>query len=149
MSGTKLKKELPILDCRSCQGQCCRYFALQIDKPTNAEDYDHLRWYIAHENIALFIDEKEWYLQVNDKCIFLQKDAKCGMYEQRPQICRDYGWDKSGATECHGVDSATDHDAFFSNLSELEGYLLEKGKRWASLPLQDFRERRARKLRLK
>ncbi|MCD4814281.1 YkgJ family cysteine cluster protein [bacterium] len=140
---TKVKKKSAALDCISCQGQCCRYFALQIDTPRTLEDYDHLRWYIAHESIALFIEDKEWYMQVNNKCKHLQDDFKCGMYEERPQICRDYGWDESGDTECHGVNSATDHDIFFSDLKELEAYLVEKGKRWASLPLKEFRARRA------
>jgi len=33
---------------------CCRYFALQIDNPKTADDYDNIRWYLVHENVVAF-----------------------------------------------------------------------------------------------
>jgi hypothetical protein len=30
----------------------------------------------------------------DNKCIFLKKDYKCAIYDQRPQTCRDYGLTK-------------------------------------------------------
>jgi len=139
---SKSKTEKNTLNCHTCGGQCCRYFALQIDRPRSAEDFDHIRWYLAHQNVAIFIEGKDWYLQVNNQCHYLSQDGKCRMYENRPQICRDYGWDDSGETECHGPDRASDHDYFFSTLEELEAYLIQKGKRWASLPKEKFRDLR-------
>lgn len=120
------------LNCHDCGGHCCRYFALQIDTPRSGEDFDHLRWYIAHHQVAIFIEGRAWYLQINNPCKFLQPDSSCGMYAHRPQICRDYGWDATGATECHGAEKPCDHDHFFSTLEELEAYLIQKGKKWAS-----------------
>jgi uncharacterized protein len=138
MSETKAQQKQTVLNCHTCGGQCCRYFALQIDKPRSGEDFDHLRWYLAHGKVALFIEEKEWYLQVNTKCNFLSEEGKCGMYHNRPKICRDYGLDESGETECHGTDNANDHEHFFANIEALETYLVEKGKRWASIPKEEF-----------
>jgi Fe-S-cluster containining protein len=122
----------PPIDCRQCEGSCCRYFALQLDTPETPEDFDHLRWYMAHQQVAIFIEKKDWYLQVNTTCRFLQPDHSCGHYEQRPQICREYGWDEEGKPDCHGTDQACDHDEFFSTLEELEAYLIRKKLAWAS-----------------
>jgi uncharacterized protein len=125
---------LPPLNCHACGGHCCRYFALQVDTPRSAEDFDHLRWYLAHERVAIFLEKNDWYLQVDNPCRFLASDYSCAMYPDRPKICRDYGWDASGQTECHGPDKACDHDEFFTQVSELESYLLRKGKKWSKGP---------------
>jgi hypothetical protein len=110
------------LNCHSCGGQCCRYFALEIDAPETAEDYDDLRWYLAHHDVALFIDGPEWYLQVNTPCRYLRPDQGCAIYDRRPQICRDYGWDAQGVPECHGSGNDCGHDAFFGSPEALEAY---------------------------
>ena len=34
--------------CDHCTGRCCRYFSLPIDNPTTWNDYDAIRWYLAH-----------------------------------------------------------------------------------------------------
>lgn len=126
------EKSLPKLNCKTCQGQCCKYFALQIDTPDSPEEFDHLRWYIAHEKVALFIEGDAWYLQVNNPCKHLTAEFSCGIYETRPQICRDYGWDPKGEVECHGTDQPCDHDHFFSTREELEKYLKKNKIKWAS-----------------
>ncbi len=128
----KTKTTVPALNCATCQGQCCKYFALQIDTPTTPEEFDHLRWYIAHQQVALFIENDDWYLQVNNPCRHLTSSYTCGIYDQRPQICRDYGWDPKGEVQCHETERPCDHDYFFSNLEELEAYLKKKKLKWAS-----------------
>lgn len=133
MSKQRATSELPTLNCRECGGQCCRYFALQIDTPRSASDYDNLRWYLAHQQVAIFVEGRDWYLQINNPCRYLAADYSCAMYERRPQICRDYGWDASGETECHGAEKPCDHDHFFTTVEELEKYLTRKGKKWSSL----------------
>ena len=45
--------------CNKCSGLCCRYFALPIDNPTTAKDYDDIRWYLCHENVVIFIEKKQ------------------------------------------------------------------------------------------
>jgi Fe-S-cluster containining protein len=135
----------PFLSCHTCGGQCCRYFALQLDRPRSLEDFDNLRWYLAHSNVAIFIEDKDWYLQINNRCLYLAEDGNCTMYHYRPKICRDYGWDKSGETECHGKDGIASHDHFFTTLEELEAYLLKKGKRWASISKEAFDALRRKK----
>ena len=76
--------------CNHCGAKCCRYFALPIDKPTEWQDFDYIRWYLLHERAAVFTEEDCWYLLVQNRCKHLRDDHLCGIYETRPQICRDY-----------------------------------------------------------
>lgn len=133
MSSTKTLKAKPELNCTTCKGQCCRYFAMQIDTPDSPDEFDHIRWYLAHEKVAIFIEDEDWYLQVNTPCTHLSEDFSCGIYETRPQICRDYGWDPDGDVECHETDRPCDHDHYFSNLKELEKYLTDNAIEWTSM----------------
>jgi uncharacterized protein len=76
--------------CDKCVGLCCRYFALAIEKPENRRDFEDIRWYLLHEDTVVFVEDGEWYLQINRKCRSLQPDNRCGVYEKRPTICRAY-----------------------------------------------------------
>jgi uncharacterized protein len=76
--------------CFHCPAKCCCYFALPIETPVDWEDFEYIRWYLLHERASVFIDDKEWYLLVHNRCKVLRDDNLCGEYETRPQICRDY-----------------------------------------------------------
>ncbi len=79
--------------CEYCTAKCCRYFALPIDEPDCRKDFDYIRWYLLHDRASVFVDEGDWYLLVHTTCKHLQDDHRCGIYETRPQICRDYTTD--------------------------------------------------------
>jgi Fe-S-cluster containining protein len=38
----------------------------------------------------VFKEDDDWYLLVHTTCQHLPPDYRCGIYETRPQICRDY-----------------------------------------------------------
>ncbi len=77
--------------CHQCTALCCRYFALQLDTPEDAEDFDSIRWYLMHGTAWIWVDDGDWYLQVDEACRFLGAENECTIYDKRPQICRDYG----------------------------------------------------------
>lgn len=79
--------------CAYCTGKCCRYFALPIETPTTWDDFDHIRWYMMHGDVSIFVEDDTWYLMVHADCKHLQPDHRCGAYETRPQICRKYTTD--------------------------------------------------------
>lgn len=79
--------------CEYCTAKCCRYFALPIDTPTTRRDFDFLRWFLLHEHASAFVEDDIWYLLVHTTCKHLQADHRCGIYETRPQICREYTTD--------------------------------------------------------
>jgi Fe-S-cluster containining protein len=76
--------------CEYCTAKCCRYFALPIETPKTRKDYEFIRWFLLHEQASVFTEDGDWYLLVSTICRHLQADQRCGIYETRPQICRDY-----------------------------------------------------------
>lgn len=78
-------------ECQKCDGKCCRYFALPIDTPEDWDDFDDIRWYLCHENVSVFVEDGDWYLNVKNNCRYLsEKDYRCCNYNLRPRICRKY-----------------------------------------------------------
>jgi Fe-S-cluster containining protein len=79
--------------CDHCTGKCCRYFSLPIKTPATWDDYDEVRWFLAHGQTLVYIEKDVWYLLVMTKCQYLQPDNRCGIYLTRPEICRAYTTD--------------------------------------------------------
>jgi Fe-S-cluster containining protein len=111
--------------CEHCSAACCRYLAIEIDKPTTARDYDDIRWYLMHEGISVFVEDGEWYLQIQTRCKNLLANNLCGIYETRPQICREY---EPGDCDYSAADSSYEH--LFTHPSQIEElYFRRTGKR--------------------
>ncbi|WP_437206566.1 YkgJ family cysteine cluster protein [Planctomicrobium sp. SH664] len=130
MSAIRMRKEdLPEGEvlCSYCTAKCCRYFALPIDTPETYEDFSHLRWYMLHGRVALFVENETWFLMVYADCKHLRSDHLCGIYEDRPQICRSYSTDN-----CEYDDDAV-YDKYFETPEQLWEYAL------AILPMQTER----------
>ena len=119
--------------CSQCSGLCCRYFALPIDNPTVARDFDNIRWYLVHENVTIFVEKKQWYIAIANRCKHLQPDNGCAIYETRPKICRDYSTENC---DFHGGDY--DFDMLFTSAEQLEQYAKQ------TLAEQRKRKRRSR-----
>ena len=78
--------------CFEC-AQCCTYVALEIDTPTTAKEYDYVVWYLVHRGVSLFVDwEDDWYLKFETRCNHLTDQGLCGIYDDRPIICREFDW---------------------------------------------------------
>lgn len=103
--------------CEHCTAECCHYIALPIDKPTSKRDFEDIRWYLMHENVLVFVEEGEWYVQFRTRCRNLRADFKCGIYETRPTICREY---KAGDCDYVGGDYGYDH--LFTEPEQIEEY---------------------------
>ncbi|MEM7452923.1 MAG: YkgJ family cysteine cluster protein [Planctomycetota bacterium] len=102
--------------CDYCSAKCCRYFALPIEAPQSAADLEYIRWYLLHEYASVFVEEDTWYILVHTRCRELQDDNRCGAYETRPQICRDYTTD-----ECEYDDDHT-YDSYFELPEQIHEY---------------------------
>ena len=101
--------------CDSCDAKCCRYFALEIDKPTTKRDFDDIRWYLAHEHIRVFVEDGSWYLEVQNRCRHLDANNRCRIYDQRPELCREHSIEN-----CEGQDAVEfDREHEFNSDEEL------------------------------
>jgi len=91
---TKAKKDKkpdgPNDRCLQCGAKCCRYFALPIETPKTLKDFDDVRWYLLHEGTSVFVEDGDWYLQLDNRCEALTPEGLCRAYEDRPRICRKY-----------------------------------------------------------
>lgn len=77
--------------CDHCTGKCCRYFSLPLPRtPRTWDDFDEIRWYLAHGQTLVYVDSGTWYLLVSSRCDYLLPDHRCAIYHDRPKICREY-----------------------------------------------------------
>ena len=109
--------------CALCTGLCCRYVALEIDKPETKKDFDDIRWYVAHRGVSVFVDRGRWYIEFRSKCKYLTDDYKCAIYEKRPTICRRH------STENCEFGGGPDHDMLFKTPEQIEEYYEELKRR--------------------
>lgn len=106
------------MTCKDCDAKCCKYVSVEIDKPEDENDFENIKWYVAHENVNVYVDEEgDWYIEFLTPCEFLEEGNKCKSYNNRPKICRDYEHD-----EC------TFHNDYsekytFRKLEDVEKYL--------------------------
>ncbi|MFC1765218.1 YkgJ family cysteine cluster protein [Planctomycetota bacterium] len=104
--------------CDKCTGLCCRYFALPIETPEDRDDYDDIRWYLCHEDVTVFVEDGEWYVNVKNRCRNLMKDNRCAIYERRPKICHSYSDDG-----CDFTSGEYDYELHFTNDQQMEEYM--------------------------
>lgn len=89
-------------------------------------DFDHLLWQISHEHVETYRDEDGWFLLIRGSCEHLQSDGSCAIYNDRPQVCRDYDNDW-----CEYDSPAEAHFMLhFTNYSELLAYCKKRFKTW-------------------
>jgi len=115
----------PEVLCDKCTGLCCRYFALPIETPKERSDYDDIRWYLCHKNVTVFVEDGDWYINLNNRCRYLSgKDHKCKIYSKRPKICRQYRH-----KDCDLTEGDYDYHLHFTNDRQIEKYMKTKVKR--------------------
>lgn len=79
-----------LVPCTSC-AKCCTYVGVGINPPRNLRYATDVLWYLYHENVSVHRDGKgEWMVIFESRCKQLGHDLLCGVYEQRPVVCRDF-----------------------------------------------------------
>lgn len=109
---------MPGILCEHCTALCCRYIALPVETPTTREELDQIRWFLLHGGVSLFIEDGDWYISMETACRHLQPDFRCGIYETRPKICRDFSTDNC---DYHAGDYGFEHH--FTCPEHLEAYI--------------------------
>jgi len=113
--------------CSFCTGSiCCTYVTQHLDTPRSKEDSRQLLWQVSHNNIKIYKDDDGWTLLVEGSCQHLQIDGGCGIYEVRPEICRDHTNDY-----CEfDAPSEDGFDLYFENYDDLLKYCKKRFKSW-------------------
>jgi len=88
--------KLPVLgeeravECTEC-GRCCTYVGIGINAPTSARHATDVLWYLYHEGVYVYVDGAgEWSVHFESRCRNLGADLLCGIYVDRPHICRGF-----------------------------------------------------------
>lgn len=109
--------------CEGCD-HCCRYIALEINRPRTKRDFDNIRWYLLHRNVSVMVDwEGSWLVQFDTPCEWL-KEGRCSHYALRPDICREYD-----PAECERYCSTPAEKILLRDENDLERYLEEREQR--------------------
>lgn len=115
--------------CSRCTGStCCTYTTEALGSVRAKSDFDHLLWQVSHQAVEVYKDHDGWFLLIRGSCEHLQPNGTCGIYETRPQVCRDYDnvW-------CEFDEPAQNHFQYhFRNHAELLAYCKRRFKRWGS-----------------
>lgn len=92
----------PEIPCLSC-GHCCTYVAVGVNAPSTPRYATDVLWYLYHERVSVHRDvDGEWSVVFATRCRNLGVDLRCGVYVERPHICRVF--DQSGC-EVNAPDS--------------------------------------------
>ena len=110
------------LSCDGCD-LCCRHVALEIDEPEDKEDFDQIRWFLAHNDVWVFLDHDDsWNVQFNTPCEKLN-DELCSIYEKRPILCRKYSTEN-----CEKYGEGDSHTKLWKTIEEFDEWLEENKK---------------------
>ena len=106
--------------CANCGAKCCKYVAIEIDAPEDLEDFEDIKWYVAHKNINVYVDEDhEWHVEFLTACENLDENDLCKIYDSRPQICKEFSQE-----ECpfHNI---YEEKYSFTKIEDVEKYVEE------------------------
>ena len=74
--------------CQDCPAKCCHDLVLCIEKPKDASDIDHYKWQLQYDVVSLAVHRSRWYAVYHGRCIYLDDEDMCTIYDQRPDKCR-------------------------------------------------------------
>jgi hypothetical protein len=79
-----------LVECTAC-ARCCTYVGVGINPPSRPRWATEVLWYLYHESTYVYVDgEGEWSVHFEARCRNLGPDNLCGVYLERPHICRGF-----------------------------------------------------------
>lgn len=104
--------------CEDCiPAKCCMYFSVEIDEPEYMDDWNDMLWILAHRDAQIYMNDKKWYVLVNNPCRFYDPARGCLIYPKRPRICREHTWKDCECKEDYNF------DLHFHSYEELERFI--------------------------
>jgi len=115
--------------CDLCtNSKCCTYVTQQIDTPKSKYDFEILLWQVSHKNMGSYKDEDGWFIIFETPCAHLLEGGRCGIYQDRPTICRSHDNDF-----CEFDAPAEDgFDLWFPDYQSLLIYCKKRFKKWTT-----------------
>jgi Fe-S-cluster containining protein len=111
----------PSTVCPPC-GKCCRYVAIGIDGPVSVSGVSTALWLVYHRNVSIYQShDDDWFVLFPADCENLLPNGLCGVYENRPFVCRHYDVDG-----CEGTSDELPEKARFDDGASVGAWLREK-----------------------
>ena len=120
-----LKDQLKICTI-DCGARCCRYITVTVPAPRGRNDWDEVRWWLAHGGMMVTKDEDGWMLHVESRCRHLAEDNSCLIYEDRMIACAEYD-----AENCEFTGDVP-YDVCLRTESDLADYLERRKLKWGA-----------------
>lgn len=77
--------------CKKCDSTCCKYITIELETPQKIDDFENIRWYLAHRNIKIIVEEDgSWWIKFITDCEKLDKNNLCKIYKNRPKPCKEF-----------------------------------------------------------
>jgi len=108
--------------CNDCGAKCCHDLVMPIDKPKTPDDVSELKWELQYHTVDVFVRSHRWYRLVKGRCIYLDEDDRCTIYDRRPKRCREM---KPPNCEHFGEF----YDTMITTPEELDAYLEKRSRR--------------------
>lgn len=77
-------------DCQNCPSKCCHDLNMWVSSPKTKEEVDDMLWELQFDTVRIYIRNNRWYMLIKGKCMYLDENLMCTIYENRPQKCRDH-----------------------------------------------------------
>lgn len=107
---------------------CCTYVTQQIDTPKSKYDFEILLWQVSHKGVGAYKDEDGWFVMYDALCTHLEMDGRCGIYDDRPSICRTH---KNDFCE-YDAPAEDGFELYFPDYSTLLAYCKKRFKKWTT-----------------
>ena len=108
-----------VKNCFECQQECCKSVVVEIDKPETRQDWEDVKWKVAHRNVRVLLDnEGDWCVEFLTECDEMGEDGKCRIYNKRPDMCRGHSPDN-----CIVNGEGEHYEVLFNCISDVEEYL--------------------------
>jgi len=108
--------------CQGCPALCCHDLVLRITKPRTAQEIDSLRWQLHFDTVTVYIVDGRWHQMIAGKCIYLDDDNLCTIYDRRSERCR-----RHNPPDCERYGECW--DVMIRTPDELDAYLAKEKER--------------------
>ena len=108
--------------CHDCPAKCCHDLVIVIDKPKSKSDIEHYKWQLQYDTVRIAITGKKWHTVYEGRCIYLDENNLCTIYDRRPKKCR-----KHNPPDCEHFGPW--YDVLIETPEELAEYLKAEKKR--------------------
>lgn len=122
MSSCVQEKKTSKLDCTGCPATCCHNLSMSIGKPANKAEIEDLKWQLHFNTVKVYIRKRRWYQWVEGRCIYLDENHLCKIYDTRPDKCRNHN-----PPDCELFGKF--YDIMFETPEQLEEYFKKSKKR--------------------